>query len=202
MFYSVTGTIVAVEEAAVVIDCHGVAFRCSTSLNTLKKTGEQGKNATLYTHLSVREDALTLFGFATLRELDCFRSLISVSGVGPKAALAVLSVLTPEELALSVATGDGKTITKAQGVGTRLAQRIVLELKDKLVKGLELSVSMPEVEAAGIAAASGSSGEAVSALTMLGYTQSEAALAVSRLSAELTVEELIRQALKILSRQV
>ena len=143
-----------------------------------------------------------MFGFATEQELECFKLLISVSGVGPKAALAILSELTPDKLALCLATGDSKSITRAQGVGPKLAQRVVLELKDKLAKGLELPADSPEIQAAGLAAADGNAAEAVSALTMLGYSQSEAAMAVSKLDGDLPVEELIKQALKQLARQV
>lgn len=202
MFYSITGKIVYIDTQSVAIETGGVAFRCSTTLTTLKRIGEKGSTATLYTYLNVREDALDLFGFADEQELECFKLLISVSGVGPKAALAILSELTPDKLALCLATGDSKAITRAPGVGPKLAQRVVLELKDKLAKGLELSAVTPEIEAAGIAAAEGSAAEAVSALTMLGYSQSEAAAAVAKLEASLSVEDMIRQALKTLARQV
>lgn len=202
MFYSITGKIVYIDTQSVAIETGGVAFRCSTTLTTLKRIGEKGSTATLYTYLNVREDALDLFGFADEQELECFKLLIGVSGVGPKAALAILSELTPDKLALCLATGDSKAITRAQGVGPKLAQRVVLELKDKLAKGLELSAVTPEIEAAGIAAAEGSAAEAVSALTMLGYSQSEAAAAIAKLDASLSVEDMIRQALKTLARQV
>ncbi|HIS05323.1 MAG TPA: Holliday junction branch migration protein RuvA [Candidatus Fimenecus stercoravium] len=202
MFYSITGKIVYIDTQSVAIETGGVAFRCSTTLTTLKRIGEKGSTATLYTYLNVREDALDLFGFADEQELECFKLLIGVSGVGPKAALAILSELTPDKLALCLATGDSKAITRAPGVGPKLAQRVVLELKDKLAKGLELSAVTPEIEAAGIAAAEGSAAEAVSALTMLGYSQSEAAAAVAKLDASLSVEDMIRQALKTLARQV
>ena len=202
MFYSITGKIVYIDTQSVAIETGGVAFRCSTTLTTLKRIGEKGSTATLYTYLNVREDALDLFGFADEQELECFKLLIGVSGVGPKAALAILSELTPDKLALCLATGDSKAITRAPGVGPKLAQRVVLELKDKLAKGLELSAVTPEIEAAGIAAAEGSAAEAVSALTMLGYSQSEAAAAVAKLDASLSVEDMIRQALNTLARQV
>lgn len=202
MFYSITGKIVYIDTQSVAIETGGVAFRCSTTLTTLKRIGEKGSTATLYTYLNVREDALDLFGFADEQELECFKLLIGVSGVGPKAALAILSELTPDKLALCLATGDSKAITRAPGVGPKLAQRVVLELKDKLARGLELSAVTPEIEAAGIAAAEGSAAEAVSALTMLGYSQSEAAAAVAKLDASLSVEDMIRQALKTLARQV
>lgn len=202
MFYSITGKIVYIDTQSVAIETGGVAFRCSTTLTTLKRIGEKGSTATLYTYLNVREDALDLFGFADEQELECFKLLIGVSGVGPKAALAILSELTPDKLALCLATGDSKAITRAPGVGPKLAQRVVLELKDKLARGLELSAVTPEIEAAGIAAAEGSAAEAVSALTMLGYSQSEAAAAVAKLDASLSVEDMILQALKTLARQV
>lgn len=202
MFYSITGRVVHRDTQSVALETGGVAFQCSTTLSTLKTIGEKGSAATLYTYLNVREDALDLFGFATEQELECFKLLISVSGVGPKAALAILSELTPDKLALCLATGDSKSITRAQGVGPKLAQRVVLELKDKLAKGLELPADSPEIQAAGLAAADGNAAEAVSALTMLGYSQSEAAMAVSKLDGDLPVEELIKQALKQLARQV
>ena len=202
MFYSITGRVVHRDTQFVALETGGVAFQCSTTLSTLKTIGEKGSTATLYTYLNVREDALDLFGFATEQELECFKLLISVSGVGPKAALSILSELTPDKLALCLATGDSKSITRAQGVGPKLAQRVVLELKDKLAKGLELPADSPEIQAAGLAAADGNAAEAVSALTMLGYSQSEAAMAVSKLDGDLPVEVLIKQALKQLARQV
>ena len=202
MFYSITGRVVHRDTQFVALETGGIAFQCSTTLSTLKTIGEKGSTATLYTYLNVREDALDLFGFATEQELECFKLLISVSGVGPKAALSILSELTPDKLALCLATGDSKSITRAQGVGPKLAQRVVLELKDKLAKGLELPADSPEIQAAGLAAADGNAAEAISALTMLGYSQSEAAMAVSKLDGDLPVEALIKQALKQLARQV
>ncbi|MDR1630690.1 MAG: Holliday junction branch migration protein RuvA [Oscillospiraceae bacterium] len=196
MFYSLTGKIIMQDAVSVAIDCGGVGFRCFTTMNTLKKIGSVGGTATLFTHLSVREDAMDLYGFHSNEELTCFRELLSVSGVGPKAALAVLSALSPEKLALAIATGDAKTITQAQGVGPKLAQRMVLELKDKLSAGLSPTMDL----SAGIASAAGNAGEAVSALVMLGYSQSEASVAVARIDSALPVEELIKQALKNLAK--
>ena len=199
MFYSITGTICYVDSVSVALDCNGVAFRCFTSLNTLKQIGEKGAKATLYTYLSVKEDALDLYGFSTEQELECFKALISVSGVGPKAGIAILSELF---LFLFVFCIVFFFITRAQGVGPKIAQRIVLELKDKLAKGLDLSVNTIDVSAVNSASSSGNQAEAVSALTMLGYTQSEASVAVAKIDENLSVEEIIKQALKILSRQV
>ena len=127
MIYSVTGTLVHTEPGAAVVDVGGVAFRCMTSMSTLRALPRLSEKVTLYTYLNVREDALDLFGFATKGELSCFRLLTAISGVGPKVGLAILSQLTPEEVALAAAAGDAKRFTKANGVGQKLAQRIVLE---------------------------------------------------------------------------
>lgn len=188
------------DAASVALDCGGVGFRCFTSMNTLKRIGGVGESVTLYTHLNVKEDALDLYGFYSNEEIVCFKLLISVSGVGPKAALAILSELPPDKLALCIATGDAKTITRAQGVGPKLAQRVVLELKDKLAANIPFGADGAEIEAAGIASASGNAAEAVSALVILGYSQSEASIAVARLDSALPVEELIKLALKNMAR--
>ena len=132
MFYSITGQVVYTDATSVAVSCGGVAFNCSATANTLKNIGTIGDTVTLYTYLNVREDALDMFGFYDKDELDCFKLLINVTGVGPKAALAILSQLTPNRLAVCVSSGDTKAITAAQGVGAKLAQRVVLELKDKL----------------------------------------------------------------------
>lgn len=196
MIYSLTGKIVAVESNGFAIQCGGVAFFCYSTMNTMTKIGMKGTNATVYTYLSVREDAMELFGFATMNELDAYKQLITVSGVGPKAALAILSAMTPDQLALSIASGDVKAITKAQGVGTKIAQRIVLELKNKF--STELTAEQSDVVAAVQSASSDGCNEAVEALIQLGYSRSEAAVAVGKLDKSLPVEELIRLALKSL----
>ncbi len=199
MFYSITGKVVAIEETFAAVECSGIAFQCMTTLNTLSKIAKTGETVTLYTYLNVREDAMDLFGFYTQQELACFKQLISVSGVGPKAALAVLSQLSPDKLALCVASGDVKSITQAQGVGPKIAQRIVLELKDKLSKSLS-SEDFSAAEAFAVSSAPSNSNlsEAVEALVMLGYSRSEAASAISKLDNKLPAEELIRLALKAL----
>lgn len=199
MFYSITGKVVAIEESFAAIECSGIAFQCMTTLNTLSKIAKTGETVTLYTYLNVREDAMDLFGFYTQQELACFKQLISVSGVGPKAALAVLSQLSPDKLALCVASGDVKSITQAQGVGPKIAQRIVLELKDKLSKSLSSEdFSAAEAFAVSSAPTNSNLSEAVEALVMLGYSRSEAASAISKLDNKLPAEELIRLALKAL----
>ena len=200
MFYSITGTVVAVEESAAAISCAGVAFRCQTSMSTLRRIGSVGAQVTLYTYMSVREDALELFGFDTQEELNCFKMLIAVNGVGPKAAIAILSEMTPDRLALCIAAGDAKQIRKAPGIGPKLAQRIVLELKDKVSRSIdtrELDLSMPD---AGMMSASGAAAEAVSALEVLGYSRQEASAAVAKADETLSVEDKIKFALKLLAR--
>ncbi len=194
MFYSLTGNVVYTDEASVALSCSGVAFRCYTSFNTLCKIGSTGKTVTLYTYLSVREDALDLFGFYDTAELDCFKILIGVSGVGPKAAIAILSRLTPDKLSQAVATGDVKAITAAQGVGPKIAQRIIVELKDKLAP---FAAGVSSVDFSSVSAVNSSSGgsDAVDALMALGYSRSEASLAVGKLDQSLPVDELIKQAL-------
>lgn len=199
MIYSLTGKIVHTDVGGVAIQCGGVAFYCAASFNTLRRIGNIGADVTLYTYLSVREDAMELFGFHDPQELQCFKLLIGVTGVGPKAALAILSQFEPERLALCVASGDAKSITKAQGVGNKLAQRVVLELKDKFKAEAPAAFSA-EAEAAGVVSASANCEEAVSALEMLGYSRSEASAAVGKLDSALPTETLIRQALRNLSK--
>lgn len=201
MLYSVRGKLIHKEPYLAVVECGGVGFKCITTTSTLAKLAETGSEVTLYTYLHVREDLMDLFGFSDMGELNCFKMLLSVSGVGPKVALAVLSDLTPERFALCVAANDAKTITKAQGVGAKLAQRIILELKDKL-KSADLPTSLSgDAFTGGGASFGGSAGEAVSALVVLGYSQGDAARAVSGLAPDLPSSELIRQALKYLSAQ-
>ena len=201
MFYSITGNVVFTDETTVAIECGGVAFRCATSFNTLRKIGGTGQKATLFTYLSVREDALDLFGFYDKDELDCFKMLIAVSGVGPKAALAILSQLTPGKLALAVAAGDVKAITAAQGVGPKIAQRIFVELKDKLNVFSDASDG-GSLESISRAAASSNAAEAIEALTALGFSKSESSIAVGKLDPEDTVDNLIKKALAALSSKL
>lgn len=197
MIYSLTGEIVTVEPNGFAVQCGGVTFFCFSTMNTLQKVGQKGSQATVFTYLNVREDAMELYGFYAKNELDAFKQLITVSGVGPKAALAILSVMTPDQLALNIASGDVKAITKAQGVGAKIAQRIVLELKNKF--STDLTAEQSDVVAAIQSAdTSADLSEAIEALIQLGYSRSEAAAAVSKLDKSLPVEELIRLALKSL----
>lgn len=202
MFYSLTGTVVFYDTQSVAISCGGVAFHCQTSMNTLKRVSRKGDEVTVFTYLNVREDALDLFGFADERELECFKLLISISGIGPKMALAILSVLDPDSLSMAIAAGDYKAIASAQGIGAKKAQRIVMELKDKIASGMLSEVFDPSTVEVAQAASGGNKAEAISALTMLGYSQTESASAVSRLDSSMTVEQMIKEALKLLSKQV
>ncbi len=197
MFYSLTGNIIYADEQSAAIQCGGVAFKCFTTRTTLAAIHGQNGETTLFTHLNVREDALDLYGFYTQQELDAFKMLINVNGVGAKMALSILSELDPQNLAIAIASGDVKSITRAQGIGTKLAQRIIMELKDKFVNAGY--VSEDTSIAAGAAAAAGSmsnTAEAIAALTALGYSRSEASMAVGKLDPTLGVEELIKLALK------
>ena len=173
-----------------------MGFACNTTANTLSAL-TKGKQAKLYTHLAVKEDDMTLYGFASREELNLFRQLISVSGVGPKAALAILSVSTPSNLALSIITGDTKPLVAAPGVGKKIAQRVVLELKDKLAKEQGEALEQYTVPQNGLALAEDKLGESAAALAVLGYSQSEINLALKGIDLEgLTPEQIIKQALK------
>ena len=201
MIYNVRGKLTYIDAQFSVVECGGVGFKCFTSLNTSKSVGKIGDEVNLFTYLSVREDAMDLFGFSTQTELDCFKLLITVSGVGPKAAMAVLSELTPDRLAVAIAAGDTKAITKANGIGKKTAERIVLELKDKMVNMSTGEVSSAVVSAGSITEESAAS-EAVAALVALGFGQSDAAVAVGQMDKSLSADEMIRLGLKQLSRNL
>ncbi len=196
MIYSVEGELIHRETNMAVVRCGGVGFCCRITLNTARHLPRVGEQVMLYTMMDVREDAVELFGFYDRAELECFKQLTAVTGVGPKAGIAILSEMTPEKVALSVASGDQKAFTRASGVGPKLAGRIVLELKDKVAdfgitdRGFSASPS-PAV---------GNAAEACQALTVLGFSQSEAASAVGKLDETQDVEQLVRQALKLLAK--
>lgn len=194
MIYSLTGKYIAAEPNFVVIDCSGVGFRCFTSMSTLTRMPYQGSTVTLYTYLSVTENAMTLYGFSEKTELSCFKMLISVSGIGPKAAISILSTLSPEDVALAVGSGDYKAITRANGVGPKIAQRVVLELKDKF-KSMGAPSELSKDSPGGAPSASNNAAAAINALMVLGCQSSEAAKLVANLDATLPTEEIIRLAL-------
>ncbi len=203
MIYSLSGNVIYKDPTAVVVECGGVGYKCLTTMNTLRVVPAVGEKVMLYTHMLVREDAMELCGFANKEELSCFRLLISISGVGAKVALAVLSEMTPEKIAMSVSSGDSKAFTKASGVGNKLAQRIVLELKDK-VKKMFPSVSnemqyMPA--SSGAADEGGNISKAIGALAVLGYSPEDVAPFISGIDPSLSVERIISETLKAIGKK-
>ena len=197
MFYYVNGTVAETGPNLAVIDCGGVGYACATTNYTLSQL-KKGERAKLYTHLHVREDIFELYGFSSQAELNSFRMLIGVSGVGPKAALSVLSAATPQNLALSIVTGDEKALTAAPGIGKKIAQRIILELKDKLAKGQTFGTAGESYGGSGITVIPENKlSEASAALAVLGYSQGEINLALKGLELDgLTLEQIIKAALK------
>ena len=195
MFYYVNGTVTELEAGLAVIDCGGVGYACATTNYTLSQL-KKGERAKLYTYLNVREDAVELFGFASQSELRSFKMLIGVSGVGPKAALSILSSTTPQQLAMAVVMGDEKALTAAPGIGKKIAQRIILELKDKLAReqgSFDAGSGGPVL----VPAQDNKAGEAAAALAVLGYGSQEIAAALKGIDmAPLPLEEIIRQSLK------
>ena len=199
MFYYLNGTVTVLEPNLAVLDVGGVGYACHTTGYTLSQL-QKGRQQKLYTYCYIKEEAFDIFGFSTREEQKLFLHLISVSGVGPKAALSILSATTPDQFLLAVMTGDEKTLTRAPGVGKKLAQRIILELKDKLTGQLpELESASPAVLAA---VPGGKAGEASAALAALGYSQSEIGVALKGVDVEtLSVEEIIRTGLRAMVRQ-
>ena len=196
MFYYLNGVVAEMEANLAGIDCGGVGYACATTNYTLSQL-KKGERAKLYTYMNVREDAVDLFGFSSQSELHSFKLLLGVSGVGPKAALAILSTNTPANLAMAVVMGDEKALTAAPGIGKKIAQRIILELKDKLAKeqasfGPDTGGSVPLTVLPNDKAK-----EAGAALAVLGYSGSEVAAALKGIDIDtLPLEEIIRQALK------
>lgn len=195
MFYHLDGKVAELGQGMAVIDCNGVGYLVNTSLTTQSrlKVGERSK---LYISESVREDAFELFGFATKSEKRSFDLLIGVSGVGPKAALSILSAYTPEALAMAILSGDEKALTVAPGIGKKIAQRVILELKDKLAKESG-DFELPMKSGAPVAVGNGKLSDAAAALAVLGYGPAEINVALKGVDvAPLTVEEIIKAALK------
>ncbi|MBQ5613034.1 MAG: Holliday junction branch migration protein RuvA [Clostridia bacterium] len=206
MFYYLKGALVHLENGLAVLDVGGVGYKLTVSGTTYDAMPPNRSVATpptvcLYTHMAVREDDVELFGFATQEELASFKLLISVSGIGPKAAMSILTLLSPEKFALAVCTEDKKTIAKANGIGPKTAARVILELKDKLMKETDLSSPIAASPAASTAgAARGKLSEAVDALVVLGYSRAEASGILKDLDPSLELEDLIRAALKKLMK--
>ena len=194
MYYYIKGRPAIKGTNYVVVDVHGVGYMIYTSLTSLDTVSTDEKEITMYTHFIVREDAQELYGFTTNEEKNVFESLISVSGVGPKAAVSILSVVTPSEFARAVITDNVKAITKAQGVGPKIAKRIILELREKM-KNADLDLIAADDDTAVVIKADDARSDAASALVALGYSRDEAIKAVSAVEGDLTVEELIKKAL-------
>ena len=196
MFYYLKGTVAHMAPYLAVVDCGGVVYACRTTHNTLARL-KVGESAKLYTHLYVREEIFELYGFATEEEKNCFLELIGVSGVGPKAALSILSSTSPEGLAMSIITGDEKALTVAPGIGKKIAQRIILELKDKLAKGQMAAGGEPYGGTGVTIIPENKSTEAAAALAVLGYSTQEVSVALKGIDVEnLKLEDVIKQALK------
>ena len=197
MIYCLTGKIVKKSMNAVVLSCGGVGYYAQCPASVAGALPGVGKEATIYTVMSITENDVSLYGFATEQQQACFEMLTAVSGVGPKVGLAILSVMEPDRVALAISAGDHKAFKAASGVGPKLAQRIVLELQDKVPKGFADGNSLEDVAGASAdTQASQGSSQAIAALVSLGYSQSEAALAVSKIDAALPVEEIIKLALR------
>lgn len=190
MIYSLSGTLIYKDNMYIVIECGGVGYKCLTTLNTLRAMPQIGNNVMIYTHMLVREDAIELCGFEKESDVRCFKMLTSVSGVGSKVAIALLSELQSEQIASAIAMNDSKTLTKAQGVGNKLAQRIILELKDKIKDTTKSDINVnnnffgENVQ------------KAIVALEVLGYSADEMSIILAQFDPALPVENLIRLALK------
>ncbi len=203
MIYCLTGELIDLDALAMtaVIDCCGVGYKVAVTGNTLTKLSQPAaaKDKTrLYTYMAVREDAVELYGFYTTEELDTFRMLISVSGVGPKAAVAILSIMTPSALSAAIQAEDAKALSRAQGVGGKTAARIVLELKDKFAK--KLFADTPAAQAAPTLNGGGHLSDARDALLVLGYSRNEITAALQGLDPAKDTEEIIRMALSKLMK--
>lgn len=196
MIYSLKGKITAKENNLVVIECGGVGYACRTTLNTLSALECDGRDVLLYTFMNVHEGGIELFGFFTKQELNCFKMLLSVSGVGAKAGLSILSDFTPEQFAMLIASGDSKTLTKTKGIGAKTAQRIVLELKDKITadnSGYDINAGTGKIPADNSARS-----EALEGLMVLGYTQGEVMPILAGLDGNLDTAGFIRETLRII----
>ncbi len=200
MISTLRGKLIYSDPDYVIIECSGVGFKCFITKDAAFKLPPLNREIMVYTYLSVKEDALDLYAFSTPEELQAFKLITSVNGVGAKIGMALLSQFSPDRLMLIIASNDAKTLTSAAGVGLKLAQRIVLELKDKT--GSIVTEASSEIAALGNATATNNSAEAIAALTALGFNASDAALAVGKLDNTQSTDKLIKDALKSLSRQV
>ncbi len=202
MIYSLNGKIIHTEPNMVVIECGGVGYKCLTTMNTIRALPSTGEKAMIYTHMIVREDAVELCGFAEQSELNCFKLLTAISGVGAKVAIALLSEFTPEQIAVAVSAGDSRKLTKASGVGNKLAQRIALELKDK-VKNISPTGSA-DITSGGTSPAvisEGNISKALGALAVLGYSPDDVTPFMGDIDPNLPVESIISETLKAIGKK-
>ena len=204
MFYYIKGKLVLNEDSLAVIDANGVAYAMTVSANTQAAISSKSCNGeteiTLFTHLSVREDGIELFGFNGKDELHMFKLLTSVSGIGPKAAMSLLSYMTPDGIALAICTEDKRAISKAPGIGPKTAARVILELKDK-VHGTSANISSSDIQTFAPTQSSGKYGEAIDALTVLGFHRATAEEVLKTIDvANMELEDIIRDALKKLMK--
>lgn len=199
MIYSLRGKLILSEPGIAVVECGGVGYRCAVSASTQLGLPPVGQEVFLYTHMNISQEAVSLCGFATREEYSCFCMLIDVSGIASKTALAALSALTPEQIAVAVASGDYKVLTKAKGIGPKQAQRIVLELKDKFAK---MDISSPELpgKTAVQPSPAGGASEAISALMVLGCSAAEASSLVAKTDVSQPVEKIIADALRLMAK--
>ena len=196
MISSLNGKLIFKDNSHAVIECGGIGFNAYITTNTAAKLPAIGDNAFLFTYLSVKEDALDLYGFSTNDELEVFKLITSVSGVGPKIGLAILTAITPDRVLLAIAGGDAKALTAASGVGIKLAQRVILELKDK-IGGMSLDNGGAfSVSGSANVESSSNTKDAIEALVALGYSQSDSYLAVGQLDPSMSTDELVKSALK------
>ncbi len=197
MIYSINGEVTHLEQNVIVVECGGVGFECRSTAAAVSRA-VIGEKLKLYTYMNVREDAMELYGFSDESELNCFKMLIAVSGVGCKVAVDILSCISPQDFALAVVNEDAKTITRVKGIGNKMAQRIILELKDKLKKSGSFETSaIPKIDLGAVAGNAFS--EALTALMVLGFSNTQAQKALEGLSAEMTVQALVKEGLKRLS---
>ena len=200
MYEYISGTVAAIGLNLAVIDCSGVGYACKTTVHTLSSI-QKGKTAKLFTHLNVREDLMELYGFISDRERSCFLMLTAVSGVGPKAALSILSSTTPEGLAAAIITGDERVLTAAPGIGKKIAQRVILELKDKLAKGQLAEYGEVYGGTGTTIIPQNKASEAAAALAVLGYHPSEVAAALKGVDMDsLELQDIIKAALKAMAK--
>ena len=200
MFYYLKGNVEIIDMTSIVVDCHGVGYLVYASSSTIGKASTQEGEMLIYTYVSVREDAFEIYGFADEAELAAFKLLIGVSGIGPKAGLSILSTLTPSRLASAIMSGDSRAISAAQGVGKKTAERVILELKDKIGKTFAVEADEEEVPVKITESVKEKQRDVADTLLALGYTKSEISKILGKIDSEKSLEDMIKDALKLLMK--